>query len=124
MLRGRATSTTYLYEDAEHPDRITGTVTSPAWTREDRDALLGLEQYEGTLCPGCGNPRQLAWHAHLEDDWESDLLVCAACTSKNPGPERAQQVYAITTLHATAADIAALDPLEIGANTLKPTNPS
>lgn len=78
--------TTWLYDDPDHPDRVTGTIESPAWTDEDRALLLGLQLYEGSLCQ-CGEPRSLAWHSELEGWYETDRFVCHACTARNGGEQ-------------------------------------
>ena len=82
MLRGRLRTTIYRYDDPEHPDRVTSTVESPAWTDDDRALLLALADYEATLCPGCGEPKQHAWHSDLDGWYEPEQLVCHACTAQ------------------------------------------
>lgn len=110
--------TTYLYDDPEHPERITGTVDNPEWTEEDRALLLALVAYEATLCPGCGQPQHLAWHAHTQEEWDAGALVCHACTAKNGGEE---VTYHFPTLFLAPERVAKLPPFEIGKTTTEPT---
>lgn len=81
MLRGRLVVTTYLFDDPDHPDRVTGTVQSPAWTEDDRALMLALERYEASLC-ACGEPRDHAWHRELEGWYEPEKFVCHACSAR------------------------------------------
>lgn len=75
-------STTFLYDDPDHRDRITGTVESPDWTDDDRALLLALQMYESSLCPGCGYPIDQAWHTHSDGWWETTSYVCYPCTTQ------------------------------------------
>lgn len=71
----------YVYGDPEHPDRVTGAVSSPAYTREDRALLMGLEFYEASLC-ACGVPIALAWHSEMDGFYEADETVCHVCSAR------------------------------------------
>lgn len=82
VLRGRILTTTYLYEDPDHPGRPTRSHVSPAWTADDRSLMVALELYESTLCAGCGEPRAIAWHAETEGEYEAHRFVCNACEAK------------------------------------------
>ena len=74
ILRGRMRQQTLLYDDPQHPDRPTGSVWSPEWTEDDRALLLGLAAHEETLCPGgCGQPKDLAWHDHMDGEYEVEI---------------------------------------------------
>lgn len=120
-MRGRRRTTTWLYDDPQHPDRVTGTVEAPEWTEGDRAALLGLQAYESTLCPGCLLPKQVAWHSDMDGWFEAESAVCLACTAKTGTGDAAQeQVYHL--VHHTQSDleVAALSPLELGVNTKRP----
>lgn len=121
MFRGRIRRVTYLYEDPDHPDRPSGHLESPEWTAADRALLVALARYEGTLCPGCGQPKQLAWHGDLTDWWEADRFICGGCTAKAGGVE---QVFASARLQIAVEDLPALAPLEIGVNTRAPSDPT
>lgn len=55
-------------------------MASPEWTEEDRRALLALEQYEATLCPGCSNERQVAWQT--DGWWLAEEHTCGACAAR------------------------------------------
>jgi hypothetical protein len=119
-LRGRRPRTTYLYEDTEHPDRITGALGEPWFTLDDRALLLGLEAYEATLCPGCGQPKELAWHAAVQASWDSEDAVCHACTTRAGH----QVAYSRLTTSVTDEDLAALPPFVWGQTTTTPDPPS
>jgi hypothetical protein len=71
----------YVYGDPEHPDRPTSAIHSPAYTREDRALLMGLESYEASLCR-CGVPVQVAWHSEMDGYFEADQVVCHVCTAR------------------------------------------
>lgn len=72
---------TYLYEDPDHPERRTGEISSPPYTREDRALLMGLESYEASLCR-CGVPVEVAWHSEMDGYPEADEAVCHFCTAR------------------------------------------
>lgn len=93
MLRGRVISTTYEYDDN---GRLIRSYASPAWTSDDRDVLLALEEHESSLCPGCGHPKDWAWHPGLASEgwFEEHEFTCQACAVMH-GAERA--VYKTTT---------------------------
>lgn len=99
----RLPTTTYVYDDPHHPDRVTSTVTSPPFTPEDRALLAGYAVYEQTLCPGCGQPRHEAWHSDMDGYYETQLIVCHACTAKRDDDEktRYQLVWSTRDLAAT-----------------------
>lgn len=90
FLGVRLPETTYLYEDPDHPTRVTRTVSSPSFVAEDRALLMGLELAEAAaqqLCR-CGQPIEVAWHAEMDGWWERQDFVCHACTALAPEPER------------------------------------
>lgn len=118
MLRGRLRSTTYLYEDPDHPDRITSTVEAPAFTEDDRALLLALALYEDGGCPGCGQPKEHAWHSELDGWYEATSWVCHGCTEL----EGRQKAYSTLTVRdGIDADwLNRLPPLDIGVNTTPP----
>lgn len=92
-------STTFLYDDPDHPDRVTGTVESPDWTDDDRALLLALQMYEASLCPGCHRPIDQAWHTHSDGWWETTSYVCYACTEAAAAEGDSEQVtYDVTRL--------------------------
>jgi hypothetical protein len=69
----------YVYDDPDHPDRVTAAVSSPAYTVEDRALLMGLDAYEGSLCR-CGVPITSAWHSEMDGYYEADEAVCHVCS--------------------------------------------
>jgi hypothetical protein len=95
VLRGRVISTTYEYDEN---GRVVRSFASPAWTSEDHDLLIGLAEYEATLCPGCGHPKDWAWHPGDESaGWfDKHEFTCQACATAH-GPERATYSTAIDT---------------------------
>lgn len=122
ILRGRVRRVTLLYEDLDHPDRVTCEIHDPDWSEDDRALLLGLQAYEDTLCPGCGQPKHLAWHDMLADDWMGSGVVCHACTAMEGGTEKP---YFFVDLNPDLPQtyLASVTPLELGVNTTEPTPP-
>lgn len=104
---------TYLYEDPEHPDRVTGAVQSPPFTPADRALLEALSTYEATLCR-CGHPKKLAWHSDM-DGWfdPGEEITCHACSASSDKPVTYQLQPRMTR------DLAAkpLPPFQLGATT-------
>lgn len=82
----RLATQTYVYDDRDHPDRVTSTIASPAFTPEDQALLMGLELYESSLCPS-GFPREVAWHTEMDGWFETEEYVCFACTAANDGDQ-------------------------------------
>lgn len=117
ILRGRIRTTTYLYDDPGNPGRRTGSVMTAEWTEEDRAALLGLEMYEATLCPGCSQPREIAWHADAEGEYEGHAFVCHACTAK----QDKQAVYHALTVVPPADRVAKFMPFDLIETTTEPS---
>lgn len=119
VLRGRLVTTTYLYDDPDHRDRPSGSVASPAWTEDDRSLLLGLEMYEGTLCPGCGEPRETAWHADAEGEYEAHTFVCHACTAKSSTGR--QSTFSALVVSPSPEKVAKFLPFDLLTTTTEPT---
>lgn len=70
-------------------------IQSPAWTTEDVALLLALEEYEGSLCHGCKQPRAVAWHSEMDGWYETESFVCHACSAKREGDDKAIYKVAI-----------------------------
>lgn len=91
FIGSRMRTTSYLYEDPEHPDRPTGTISSPDYVVEDRALLMALHAYESDLCR-CGQPRSIAWHSDMDgwygDGGEAMQVVCHACTAIQGGDKK------------------------------------
>lgn len=87
-------TTTYVYDDPDHPNRVTQTIPSPAYTAEDRALLVGLEIYESDACVGCGHPRSVAWHSDMDGWFETDSYVCHGCTARRTDDQKA--IYTFT----------------------------
>lgn len=119
ILRGRAGRVTLVYGDPQFPERVTSHVHEPDWTVEDQVLLLGLGAWEASLCPGCGHPREHAWHDMLTDDWVGTGIVCHACTARD-GQEQAYQLVVLNP-DIPPAYLASVTPLEVGVNTTEPT---
>lgn len=98
MLRGRVISTTYEYDNA---GRVIASYASPAWTSEDHDLMIALAEYEATLCPGCGHPKDWAWHPGLASEgwFDQHEFTCQACATMH-GPERAVYKTTVDTFPA------------------------
>lgn len=106
---------TYVYDD-DDPQRPREALHAPEWTEYDRALLLGLEAYEATLCPGCGEPQRLAWHKHTEEEWDPHEFVCHACTAK----QGHEIVYSSPTLTLSPEKIAQLPPYVFPDMTTEP----
>ena len=44
--------------------------------------MIAWRQYQAGLCPGCGQPKELAWHPENEGWYDAAGIVCHACTAK------------------------------------------
>lgn len=99
---------------------MTGTVESPEWLDEDRWALLGLQRYEATLCPGCGEPKQIAWHKDAQQLVDTHEFVCSSCTAKD-GQQRVFSMAYFADEPDAPVKLADLSALELGVNTIEPT---
>jgi hypothetical protein len=76
--RPLATVTDHTYEDGRLV-RSTA-VQEAAWTVADRALAEALDLYEAGLCPGCGQPKDRAWHPDQLGWMEvRDNLVCEGC---------------------------------------------
>lgn len=78
--------------------------------------MLGLALYEDTLCPGCGQPKHLAWHSHTAGEWEDPGVVCHACTAVR-GTETS---YSLLELQATDAWLATLPAFDLDDTVTRP----
>lgn len=115
----RLRRTTFIYDDADHPARASGTIESPDFTIEDQALLLGLDLYESSLCPGpCGMPRHVAWHTEMDGWFEDRAFKCHACTAMatpNKDGERHPVIYHISV--DTREDAVELPPFVLGVTT-------
>jgi hypothetical protein len=97
-LRGRRPEITYLYEDPEDPTKVTGALGAQQFTGVDRALFLALRKHEDTLCPGCGEPKDRAWHSGTKNAWDETDAVCHVCTL-----QRGEEV-AYTRVRSTLTD--------------------
>lgn len=83
--------TTYIRDGA---GRVIRSVTSSVWTQEDRDLMLAWREYQLSLCPGCGHPKETAWHHHSEDSFEHQGdFICWACTAQQEPNEQGEREW-------------------------------
>lgn len=110
--------TDYVYGDPEHPERVTRTVSGPAYTREDHALLAAMKLHRAHLCPGCSAPKEEAWHSDMEGWYDAHGFVCHSCSARS-GHEVAY------TAVATSRDFdqKPLTPFVLGETTTKPTPP-
>lgn len=82
MFRGRplAEETTYLYDDQGRVTK-TRTLREPEFLDSDRWLALGLDAYERSLCTGCGQPRDRAWHPAMAGCYVIEEVVCNSCAA-------------------------------------------
>lgn len=117
----RLPETTYLYEDADHPSRVTRTISSPAYVAEDRALLIGLELAEAAEdrhCR-CGQPIEVAWHSDMDGYYERQDFVCHACTALAPDPQEGKKepVVHSRVINTRPTDAPALAPFVLGVTT-------
>lgn len=79
-MRGRAQveETTHTY-DASGRLCTSRTIREPAWLETDRALAVGLELAERSLCPGCRQPRDRAWHIDQGGWYDVEVVECAGC---------------------------------------------
>lgn len=115
----RLRETTYVYDDPEHPDRVTRVIHSPDYVAEDHAMLLGLQLYEDSLCPGCGWPKHVAWHADMDGWFDAHEVKCHACTARREAGAdgtRAPVTYTYT-VDTRPEDDLVLRPFVLGLTT-------
>lgn len=82
-------------------------MTASPWTAEDRALLLAYRSYRATLCPGCGHPKETAWHVDNGGEFEvTSRYTCHPCTAKradNGGSDPVEYVV-VTDTRDYAAD--------------------
>lgn len=84
MFRGRPVveETTYTYDPAGRVAK-SRTVRQSDWTDGDREHALALDEYERSLCDGCGQPKARAWHPHMAGRFAAGDIECQGCTALN-----------------------------------------
>lgn len=73
---------------------------------------MGLEAYEASLCR-CGQPRAVAWHSEMDGWFDTEGVVCHACTARNDGEQVAYTFVTDTRPHEHRP----LPPFEFGITT-------
>jgi len=109
-----------VYDDPEHPDRPTGHVEAPLWTPADRALLLALGMHESTLCPGCGEPKHVAWHSWMDGEYDAPTAVCHACTAQ----QGRQVAYGQVHRHASDDKVARMPAFVFGETTTEADPPA
>lgn len=112
----RLLTTTYVYDDPEHPERPTSAISSPAFTAEDQALLMGLDLYERDLCR-CDYPRSVAWHSEMDGFFEGEEYTCMACTAGNDGKP---VTYSVVRNTRNEHDHGPMPPFELGVTTVSP----
>lgn len=77
--------------------------------------------YENTLCPGCGQPKEIAWHAESDGEYVGHEFVCFGC--------KAQSGESSATYHALvripdAQALARYSPFDLIESTAAPSQPN
>jgi hypothetical protein len=63
----------------------------PEWLPEDTEAALEWQDYQDTLCSGCGFPIAECFHPDMEEAYTAAGLTCHACsTRERAAKERAK----------------------------------
>lgn len=107
-MGSRLPATRWLYEDPEHPDRVTGTVSSPPYTPEDQALFMALRTFESQLCR-CGYHRSIAWHPDMDGGWfEQRSYKCHACSA-----QKGEDVIYDVAADTRPGDDRALPPFEL-----------
>lgn len=106
--------TTLIYGDPDRPERVTAQVQAAPFTAEDRGLLIGLHRWESGLCPGCREPRSVAWHSDMDGFYDGEGFVCHACTARDGGEKKVIYRYATTSRDFDARP---LPPFEYGVTT-------
>jgi len=95
LCQGVARSFTYEYDH----DRLIRMIehVEPEWQEEDRLLAFALQDYEATLCKGCGHPLEETTKPEHDGAYRADLPIrCHRCTAagaaqeaygENPQPE-------------------------------------
>lgn len=109
----RAVTDPQIRRDIDHakewavaPTVYWGRDTGPRWTPEDRAVLDALDDYEATLCPGCGQPMS-SHDGKTAADYTAAAITCPSLqaldrdqvaqarrdghTDQKPDPERARR---------------------------------
>lgn len=60
-----------------------------AWSEEDQDAALEWQEYQDSLCPGCGHPRHETFGPENRDKFDAEAHQCHACEVK----QRKQRIW-------------------------------
>lgn len=68
--------------------RITGYTRDEEWDATERDWMLALDDYERSLCPLCGLPRDVCHDAGAEFSIGSEATVCWATAHMSQAAEQ------------------------------------
>jgi hypothetical protein len=55
----------------------------PEWSDDDRDAALGLAEYEASLCPGCSAPLAETTDPANENRYKTTAMLCHRCVASD-----------------------------------------
>lgn len=72
----------------------------PEWKHEDREAAIALQDYEASLCSGCGQPLQQTSDPDKEFAYKASLPIrCHYCTASGRGQEAYEKTEHPHALH-------------------------
>lgn len=78
----------YSYDQAGKIVRSEQTIKEPEWNDEDRAYALALEQYEASLCSGCGEPLEETTKPEHDGAYRAELPIrCHRCTAAGVATE-------------------------------------
>lgn len=58
------------------------------WSDRDRGLAEALIVHEASLCPGCGQPKHVAWDPRSEGEFDVEKVTCQACAAKDQAAKK------------------------------------
>lgn len=87
--------------------------------------MLAWERYRQTLCEGCGEPKDLAWHPDMDGWYEvHHLFTCHSCTARaraisKSGEPVEPKTYPGAPINTRDLKAEPLDPIDFDSPDLK-----
>jgi hypothetical protein len=79
--------------------------------------MLAFQMYKSTLCPGCGQPKDTAWHPDNEGWFEvTQSFECHPCTAlRRESDSSAEPVLYLAVTDTRDYEKSPLPPMPVGA---------